>query len=314
MKAVLQYRASAGFRRQLAANRPDWLRIIVVDEAETENFAAEMIDAAVLLHVLEPVTAQVIDRAPALQLIQKIGVGVNTIDLESARKRGIAVANMPGSNSPAVAEATLLLILGALRRVVHFDAMTRAGAGWRLPPEDFDEVGELAGRTVGLLGHGAVARRLVPVLQALGADVIHWSRSSRPGTDEGAVSLDELARRADILSLHLPLEAETRGMIDANFLARLKPGTVLVNTARGGLVDESALVHALTCGRLRAAALDVFAEEPINATNPLRDMHNVILLPHISWLTPETLGRSIDVAMENCRRLRDGEQILNRVA
>ncbi len=130
MKAVLQYRASSGFRQRIWDTVPDWLDVVVVDEADKETFAAEMTDAEVLLHVLEQVTADVITNAPALKLIQKIGVGVNTIDLDTARTNDVAVCNMPGTNSRAVAEMTLMLMLAALRRVSYFDPRMRDGEGW----------------------------------------------------------------------------------------------------------------------------------------------------------------------------------------
>jgi phosphoglycerate dehydrogenase-like enzyme len=310
LKAVLQYRASAGFRAQLDAARPDWLALAIVDEDDRPAFAREMRDADVLLHVLEPVTAAVIGAAPRLRLIQKIGVGVNTIDLDAARAHGAAVCNMPGSNSQAVAEATLMLMLAALRRAVALDRQTRAGLGWRMDSEVFDRVGELGGRTVGLVGYGAIPKLLAPVLRALGADVIHTSRT--PGA-EGWHPLGDLLARADVISLHVPLTPETARLVNADSIASMKPGAVLVNTARGGLVDEAALIAALCSGHLRAAGLDVFADEPAPASNPLFSLDNVIVAPHVAWLTPETLGRSIHIAMENCRLLRDGEALLNRV-
>ncbi len=310
LKAVLQYRASAGFRAQLDAARPDWLALAIVDEDDRPAFAREMRDADVLLHVLEPVTAAVIGAAPRLRLIQKIGVGVNTIDLDAARAHGAAVCNMPGSNSQAVAEATLMLMLAALRRAVALDRQTRAGLGWRMDSEVFDRVGELGERTVGLVGYGAIPKLLAPVLRALGADVIHTSRT--PGA-EGWHPLGDLLARADVISLHVPLTPETARLVNADSIASMKPGAVLVNTARGGLVDEAALIAALCSGHLRAAGLDVFADEPAPASNPLFSLDNVIVAPHVAWLTPETLGRSIHIAMENCRLLRDGEALLNRV-
>jgi len=310
LKAVLQYRASTGFRAQLEAARPAWLSLAVVDEDDRPAFAREMEDADALLHVLEPVTAAVIAAAPRLRLIQKIGVGVNTIDLDAARAHGAAVCNMPGSNSQAVAEAALLLMLAALRRAVTVDRQTREGQGWRMDADAFDRMGELGGRTVGLVGYGAIPRLLAPVLRALGAQVVHTSRTA--GGD-GWLPLGELLARSDVVSLHVPLTAATAQLIDADSIARMKPGAVLVNTARGGLVDEPALVAALRSGRIRAAGLDVFATEPAPASNPLFSMDNVIVAPHVAWLTPETLDRSIRIAMENCRRLRGGEALLNRV-
>ncbi len=314
VKAVLQYRASAGFRAQLEAARPSWLSLAIVEETDRDGFAREMRDAEVLLHVLEPVTGTVMASAPRLRLIQKIGVGVNTIDVDTAKTRGIAVCNMPGSNSQAVAEATLLLMLATLRRLTVLDAMTRAGAGWQLPMDSFDGMGEIGGRTVGLVGYGDVPRRLAPALRALGADIVYTARSEKPDALGRWRSLDALLSMSDIVSLHVPLTPETAGLLSPARLAAMKPGAVLVNTARGGLVDEPALVEALRGGHLRGAGLDVFAAEPTGAGNPLFGMDNVVVAPHVAWLTPETLARSIHVAMDNCARLRSGEALVHRVA
>src|ERR1700720_4240777 len=149
MKAVLQYRASPGLRRKLTALD---FPTVVVDENDKDTFRREMREADILLHVLEPVTAAVIDAAPYLRSIQKIGIGVNTIDLDSARRRGIAVCNMPGTNTQAVVEMTLLLMLATLRRLAQLDRLIRAGKGWKFEPELPDDLGELSGRTVGLVG------------------------------------------------------------------------------------------------------------------------------------------------------------------
>jgi phosphoglycerate dehydrogenase-like enzyme len=312
MKAVLHYRASPGFIARIAAHESERLAIEVVDEFDDARFAAEMREAEVLLHVLKPVTAAMIEGAPRLRLIQKIGVGVNTIDLDAAKARRVAVANMPGTNSQAVAEMALLLMLAALRRMAYFDRATRAGQGWTPEPSAFDGVGEIAGRTVGLVGLGAVARRLLPALIALGARVLYTDLAPREGPAEWR-TLPELLAEADVVSLHLPLTAESRHLIDARALAAMKPGAVLVNTARGELVDEAALIDALRSGRLRAAGLDVFALEPLVPESPFLRLDNVVLTPHIAWLTPETLERSLGVALENCRRLAAGEALLNRV-
>ncbi|MFQ5697772.1 MAG: 2-hydroxyacid dehydrogenase [Myxococcota bacterium] len=313
MKAVLQYRASPGFRERLAELACEWLEIVVVDERDRERFAREMVDASVLLHVLEPVTAAVLAAAPQLRLVQKLGVGVNTIDLDAARERGIAVANMPGTNSQAVAEHTLALMLATLRLVPFFDGETRAGRGWQAEGERFDRAGEIGGRTVGLVGYGAVVARLAPVLLALGATVLYSSRSEPPGAVGRRVALETLLAESDLVSLHIPLTPETHHTIDAAALERMHPGAVLVNTARGALVDEEALCHALRSRRLRAAGLDVFEREPVDPQSPLLTLDNVVLSPHIAWLTPETLDRSMSVALENCRRVRDGEPLLHRV-
>lgn len=313
MKAVLHYRASPGFRQALEAARPAWLRVAVVTETDWDGFAREMADADVLFHVLEPIAAEHIDRAPRLRLIQKIGVGVNTIDLEAARAREIAVSNMPGTNTRAVAEMALMLMLAVLRGVPYLDPLTRRGDGWSPALERMDGLGEIAGRTVGLVGYGAVSRMLAPILTAMGATVLYTGRSPKDDAPASWRALPDLLAEADIVSLHLPLTEETAAMIDAAAIARMKHGAVLINTARGGLVDQEALVDGLTSGKLRGAGLDVFAMEPVAADNPLLALDNVVAMPHVAWLTPETLARSLTLAIENCRRLRDGAALLNRV-
>jgi phosphoglycerate dehydrogenase-like enzyme len=215
---------------------------------------------------------------------------------------------MPGVNTQAVAEATLALILATLRKVVPLDRATREGDGWQLPPDCGNDAREICGKTVGFVGYGAIPRRLAPVLRALGARLLHYSRSA------SGVSLQQLLAESDIVSLHLPLTAETRQLLNRQALESMKPGAILINTARGGLVDEEALIDALSAGRLRAAGLDVFAHEPLPSTNPLCKLPNVVLSPHTAWLTAESLGRSLEIAIANCIRLRDDLPLLNVVS
>ena len=265
----------------------------------------------VLWHVLKRCTAEMIAAAPRLRLIQKIGVGVNTIDLDAARARGIAVCNLPGTNARAVAELALALMLAVLRRLPRFDLAMRRG-DW-LDPELQDGIGELGGRTVGLVGYGAIPRLLAPVLVALGCRLIYTSRSEPADALGEHRPLDVLLAEADVVSLHLPLTPETENLIDAAALARMRPGAVLINTARGGLVDQTALTEALANGRLAGAGLDVFVDEPHDASATLFRLPNVVLTPHIAWLTTGTFDRSFALAAENCRRLAAGEPLLHRV-
>lgn len=313
MKTVLQYRASPGFCDQITAAFAHMDPVTVVDEFDEPRFHEAMLTAEVLLHVLKPVTAEVIANAPHLKLIQKIGVGTNTIDLVAAKARGIAVCNMPGTNSQAVAEMALTLMLSCLRRTVYLDRLTRAGDGWNPDLEALDSVGEVCGRTVGLIGFGQSAQRLAPVLTALGATVIYTAQSARAGSPYGYRSLEALLDEADIISLHLPLTDQTRNLIDAKALSRMKPGGIVINTSRGEIIDEAALEAALRSGHLRGAGLDVFAKEPAGPETALFALDRVVVAPHLAWLTPETLSRSLGVATENCRRLAIGEDLLNRV-
>lgn len=312
LNVVFHYAAGPALARRLAALDDRGLAVRVCEPEDRDRFRRLLADAEVIWHLLEPLTAETVASAPRLRLVQKIGVGVNTIDLEAARRRGVAVCNMPGTNTQAVAEMTLLLMLGALRRAARLDAEARAG--WRLPPEFQDHAGEVRGRTVGLVGYGAVPRRLAPVLRALGARVLYAARSPKPDAAGERVPLDTLLKDSDVVSLHVPLAPDTARLVDAGAIARMKPGAVLVNTARGGLVDEAALAAALRTGRLAAAGLDVFETEPAAAGNPLFALDNVVCSPHVAWLTRETLERSVAVAVENCRRLAAGGDLLHRVA
>jgi phosphoglycerate dehydrogenase-like enzyme len=303
---VLHARPSPGFRDAVDAVFGPGI-VVHVDEAAPLDAVAP--DITALLHVLTPVTPDFIASAPKLKLIQKLGVGVNTIALDAAQGHGVAVCNMPGTNSQAVAEMALSLMMAVLRRTCFFDARTRAGEGWSADPSELDSVGEVAGRTVGLVGFGHSAQLLAPVLAALGARVVYTARSRRDAPYD-YWPLERIVAEADIVSLHMPLTDETRGAVDP---LAMKKGAVLVNTARGELVDAARLVEALASGHLRGAGLDVFDREPVAPGDPLLALPNVVLAPHIAWLTPETLVRSLSVAHENIRRLGAGEALLHRV-
>jgi phosphoglycerate dehydrogenase-like enzyme len=310
---VLHYAAGPGLAKRLARLSDQGLHVTVCPEHDDTGFAAAMREAEVLWHVLKPCTAAVIESAPRLRLIQKIGSGVNTIDLAAATARNIPVCNLPGTNARAVAEMTLLLMLAALRRLPLLDRATRDGSGWRLEPALQDSFGELGGRIVGLVGYGAVPRVLAPILTAMGCRILYTARTEKRDALGEWRTLPALLAESDVISLHVPLTPETAGLIGADALAAMKSGTVLVNTARGGLVDQAALVAALTNGQLAAAGLDVFAAEPAAADNPLLSLPNVVVAPHVAWLTTGTFERSFALAAENCRRLRDGETLLHRV-
>jgi phosphoglycerate dehydrogenase-like enzyme len=236
---------------------------------------------------------------------------VNTIDLDAANARGIPVCNLPGTNSRAVAELTLALMLATLRRLPRFEAALRQGT-WSDPALQ-DGIFEIGGRTVGLVGYGAIPRLLAPVLLALGCRLLYTARHPVADALGEWRTLDTLLGEADIVSLHLPLTEATAALIDAKTLGRMKPGAILINTARGGLVDQAALVDALQSGRLAAAGLDVFAHEPPDPADALFALPNVVVTPHIAWLTTGTFDRSFVLAAENCRRLAASDALLNRV-
>jgi phosphoglycerate dehydrogenase-like enzyme len=312
MKVVLHYDAGPGLAAQLAAL--PGIDLTICPEADAALYVRLLPEVEVIWHVLRPITAADIAAASKLRLIQKIGVGVNTIDLEAARARGVAVCNLPGTNSRAVAEMALLLMLGALRRIAYFDVETRAGRGWSQPPALQDGLFELGGRKVGLVGYGAVPRLLAPVLHTMGCEVLYTAHAPKPDAIGTFRPFDALLAESDVVSLHIPETPETRGLINKAAIARMKPRAVLVNTARGGLVDQAALVAALQSGHLAAAGLDVFAAEPLDAADPLLALPNVVLAPHVAWLSTGTFARSFSIAAENCRRLQQDAPLLHRVA
>ena len=287
------------------------LEIAICPDDDDARLAAQLPDCEVLWHVLKRCTSEMIAAAPKLRLIQKIGVGINTIDLEAAKARGIPVCNLPGMNSRAVAELALALMLAVSRRVPRFDASLRAGIWTDLGLQD--GLSELGGRVVGLIGYGSVPRLLAPVLVAMGCTVLYTARNEVPDAVGRFVALQSLLEQSDVVSLHVPLTPETDRMIGEAALARMKKGSILINTARGGLVDPAALAGALRSGHLAGAGLDVFVEEPLPRDDVLLSLDNVVVTPHVAWITTGTFDRSFSIAAENCRRVAVGIDLLHRV-
>lgn len=296
---------------ETVAAESDWLDVTWCAPEDDDTFYRQLPDAEVVWHVLRPLSGADLATGARLRLVHKLGSGINTIDVDAATERDIAVANMPGANAPSVAEGAVLLMLAAQRRLLTLDPLTRAGRGWPSDPELGQHCRDIGGCTVGLIGYGNVAKALEPMLAAMGATVVHTSTR-----DDGLATWRDLATllaESDIVSLHLPLTDATHNLIDDAALAAMRPGAVLVNTSRGPVVDEAALVAALRDRRLAAAGLDVFAVEPVEPDNPILGLDNVVLTPHVSWYTVDTMARYLDVALDNCRRLRDGAPLANVV-
>jgi phosphoglycerate dehydrogenase-like enzyme len=293
------------------AAEADWLDIRWCAEDDDTAFYRELPEAEVLWHVLRPLSGDDLDRGTRLRLVQKLGAGVNTIDVATATQRGIAVANMPGANAPSVAEGTVLLMLAALRTLPALDRATRQGRGWPTDPALGETVRDLGSCTVGLVGYGNIAKRVAAIVGAMGADVVHTS--TRDDGRPGWRPLPELLSASDIVSLHLPLTDLTHHLLNRDAIARMKPSAVLVNTSRGAVIDEAALVEALRDGRLAAAGLDVFEAEPVAPDNALLSLDNVVLTPHVTWYTADTMRRYLTEAVANCRRLHGGDPLANVV-
>jgi phosphoglycerate dehydrogenase-like enzyme len=233
----------------------------------------------------DPFDRSVFSAAPDLRAIARVGVGIDSIDVEAATEAGVVVTTTPGANKQTCADHTVALILAAIRRIGENDASVRAGRWDRagsLTPWD------LHGKTVGIVGLGDIGRAVAERLKGFGTTLVATDPAFAEADGCPLVELDELLRRADVVSLHVPLSASTRAMIGARELALMRPTGILVNTSRGALVDEAALLDALEHGGLRAAALDVFRDEPPR-TDRLRRLPNVVLSPHIAGLSDESI-------------------------
>jgi len=270
-----------------------------------EELAAGAREAEGLLCLLtERVDAGLLAGCPRLRAISSVSVGVDHVDLAAATERGIPVGFTPGVLTETTAELTFALLLAAARRVAEGDRWVRRGA-WvpRLRWEPDLLLGrDLHGATLGVVGLGPIGRAVARRARAFGMRVLGWSRRPRRPAEAGGaewVELDDLLRGSDFVSVHVALAPETRHLIDAGALARMKQGAVLVNTARGPVVDEAALVEALRRGSLAAAGLDVFEEEPLPPASPLLELENVVLTPHVGSASIATRSRMGSVAVEN---------------
>lgn len=309
---VLAHLAPSALVTEFLAPLQDLVDVRFCAADDDETFYRELPDTDVLWHVLRPINADDLERGKRLKLVHKLGAGVNTIDVDAAARLGIAVANMPGANAPSVAEGAVMLMLAALRRLPELDRATRGGTGWPTDPSLGETARDLGSCTVGLIGYGNIAKRVESIVTAMGATVIHTNSRGAQG-HPGWRPLPELLAISDVVSLHLPLTEHTTRLLDAAALARMKPGAVLVNTSRGGVIDEPALVAALRNGPLQAAGLDVFATEPVEPDNPLLALDNVVVSPHVTWYTADTMRRYLAEAVANCERLAAGQQLANVV-
>lgn len=249
----------------------------------------------------DPFDAEVFAHARDLRVIARVGVGLDSIDMEAATRAGVVVTTTKGANESTAADHTLALILAAVRRIPEQDASTRRGDWLRTGPH---VAWDLDGATVGLVGFGAIGQRVAQRLLAFGVAVLAADPVAPSGPLSGVVehvTLDDLLRRSDIVSLHAPLSANSKRLIGAPELALMARHAILVNTARGGLVDEEALVDALEGGRLRAAALDVFAEEPPQSER-LRRLGNVVMTPHVAGVSERSVS---EMTRRACRSVAD---------
>jgi phosphoglycerate dehydrogenase-like enzyme len=296
---------------------PPGLRLRVVESRSRAELLDSVGDADFLLVATAHVDGAVLAAAPRLRLVQHQGVGYDNIDLAACRAAGVPVALTPEGTTIGVAEHTLLLILAVFKQLCVVDAAVRAGRWpvWELRSRSF----ELAGKTLGLVGFGRIGREVAKRARAFDAGIVYYDPVPAPAEVEAefgvtSLPLDHLLQQSDVVSLHLPLTPATRGLIGERELGLMRPTGMLINTARGPLVDEPALAAALATGRIAGAGLDVFVEEPPAPESPLLSLPNAVLTPHIAAGTRDAYATKLRAAFANMARVARGEAPLHEVS
>lgn len=280
--------------------------LTVYERTAPHELHERIADAEIILLNKTPMDAAAFDAAKKLRLISVLATGYNCIDLQAAKAHGVRVCNAGSYSTMAVAQMTFALLLEATQQVGLHNAAVRQGQWeaakdfcfWNVP------LVELYGKTLGLVGFGAIGQAVARVGEALGMRVLYTTR--RPHDDERYVSLETLLAESDVVSLHCPQTAENLNMINRETLSRMKDGAILINTARGGLIDEPAVAEALRQGKLSYFAADVVSKEPIAGDNPLLTAPNCYLTPHIAWAPLETRARLHEINLENLRSFLAG--------
>lgn len=278
-----------------------------------ENTAQRIKDADIIISNKAPMNESTLKDAPNVKLICLFATGFDCVDLAYCKSRGIKVANVVNYSTAAVVQHTILLALALEEKIFHYDDYVKSGAYAAQDRfSNFDQVfGELDGKTWGIVGMGNIGRGVARVAQAMGCNVIFYSASGKSScTEYKRVELDELLAQSDILSLHCPLSDRTRGLINKEAFSKMKKTTILVNVARGPVVETQALYEALTTGQIAAAGLDVLEQEPIAKDNPLgsiKDSTKLIITPHMAWASKEARERLVQEVMQNIEAFLNGE-------
>ncbi len=273
-----------------------------------EEIKERIADADIVLCNKTVIGKDVMDCAKKLKYIGLFATGFNNIDIEYARSRGITVCNAPGYSTESVAQHTIAFILALLDRVGEYNQTVLEG-DW-IKSRTFSyfplPLSELCGKTIGIVGYGAIGRRVGDIARAFGMNILVNNR--RPVNDDRVeqVSFEELLSRSDVVTMHCPLNEDSKGIMNADAFARMKQGAIFVNTARGGLVDEMALKNALESGHLMGAGVDVLCVEPMTPDCPLYGVKNCLITPHIAWAGVETRRRLMGIVAENIQKFIDG--------
>ena len=303
-------------RAVIAAECPPTLELRMATPADPSDRLTLAKDAAFFVGGITPIPASLMDAAPRLRLIQKWGIGVDKIDLAAAQARGVPVAITAGANAAPVAEFTLLLMLAVLRRLPHRERQLRAGEWQEARRETRVQARQLRGRLVALVGLGAIGREVAGRVRGFDAEVRYYDVRRATPADETALGirfqeLDDLLAEADIVSLHVPLTPATQQLLSRERIGRLKPGAIVINTARGEIVDEAALAEALDAGRLAGAGVDVFGGEPPPPDHPLLRVRapGLVLAPHLAGSVFDNVANVARHVFRNVQRVLDGQPI-----
>jgi D-3-phosphoglycerate dehydrogenase len=246
-------------------------------------------------------TEGIFSQCPSMRLLSLWGTGTDNIDLPAAARHGVTVTNTPGVSAISIAEHCLTLMFAVVRRIPLIDVEVRQGRWPRA------QVSQLHGKTLGIIGLGAIGRRFAQLGEAIGMRVIAWTMHPKPDLGFQLVPLEHLFRESDVVSLHLRLSTDTEKMIGPAQFALMKPTAIFINTARGPIVDEAALVEVLASRRIAGAGLDVFEKEPLPPGHPLTSLDNVVLTPHSAGVTPEALEAGLQLAVDNVWNFLDGQ-------
>jgi D-3-phosphoglycerate dehydrogenase len=260
-----------------------------------ERLIERIRDAEIVLNIRSSCkfTARVFDACPHMRLLSIWGTGTDNVDLVAAVAHGVTVTNTPGVSAVSIAEHSLALMLAVARHLPRLDAQVREGQ-W---PRGF--VSQMSGKTLGIIGLGAIGRRFAQLGAGIGMRVIAWTMHPNPGLGFELVELDDLLRSSDVVSIHLRLSDKTRGFLGRRELSLMKPTAILINTARGPIVDEAALLEALSNRRIAGAGLDVFDVEPLPSDHPITRLDSVVLTPHSAGVTPEVLEAGLQLSVDN---------------
>jgi len=284
--------------------------VTLYQKTESETEAISRIgDHEIVLVNKVPITEKILNACPNIRLICVQATGYNIVDTAACTRRGIPVCNVPDYGTAAVAQFTLALMLELCHQIGHHSKVVHEGKWCRSQSFCFWDTPqmELGGKTLGIIVFGRIGQAVAMLANAFGMRVITHSRTRKESSNAQFVDMDTLIAQSDFISLHCPLFPENTKMVNAEFIGKMKDGAFLINTARGGLVDEQALADALTSGKLAGAAVDVVSVEPMKESNPLLISPNCIITPHIAWAPKESRQRLLDCCVENIRAFLQGK-------